>query len=457
MDIQDPGFNMQGMANSETIGMEGALKPPAFEPDQFPDGEGDEDFVAKLQEIVNLAVNISEDSASVSLDNPFYSAPVVDDPIIVPPIYGYWHSLIKKVGGEEGEESNPNWVDQLNLDPRFRGTAGLGTQVIQKLQEKLMHRAWQQIGDVKEANQKIKEAQLSKIVNTCIFKKHLTNANGNRFTALTNATHNFLIDTSNSKTINKVFKDSKVPVVAKSAAFRRVVRPGKKSNRSINRVSTVPLHQEVVKNFNKDEGAITAAKLKVSPESSITFGNVNNAIQGLQDEYEGNDHFMAKDLIFTVLNDLLPDNINNLNPLKNSIDGASGFSNGAKNLAKEGIDGLIKSSYTKNGSSVSVKMQKATFKKIFGENDNLTDIPTSKTYKRVTISRDPDPNETEWEGKVTTLSDIINFGSSFQSLVGVTSQTNFARPEDRQKSAIPQINTVFGHLKAQLNPNLTSG
>ena len=56
---------------------------------------------------------------------------------------------------------NPdNWVHELNLDPLFRVPAGFGTRVVQSKQEELMAAAWEQVGDVLEANQRMRRLQV---------------------------------------------------------------------------------------------------------------------------------------------------------------------------------------------------------------------------------------------------------------------------------------------------------
>jgi hypothetical protein len=58
-------------------------------------------------------------------------------------------------------DNDRNWVHELNLDPRFRTAAGFGTAVVQDNQETLMAAAWDQIGDVIEANRQIRWAQVA--------------------------------------------------------------------------------------------------------------------------------------------------------------------------------------------------------------------------------------------------------------------------------------------------------
>ena len=57
--------------------------------------------------------------------------------------------------------STRRWVDELNLDPRHRVAAGLGTGVVQKNQEAYMEAAWQQVGKVLEGNARIRFGQMA--------------------------------------------------------------------------------------------------------------------------------------------------------------------------------------------------------------------------------------------------------------------------------------------------------
>ena len=87
------------------------------------------------------------------------------DPLITAPLYGRWHALTKRLLTDaDGADLSPNdnWVHELNLDPRWRVGAGFGTAVVQDHQEDYMAAAWDQVGDVLEANKKIRHAQLAK-------------------------------------------------------------------------------------------------------------------------------------------------------------------------------------------------------------------------------------------------------------------------------------------------------
>ncbi len=57
------------------------------------------------------------------------------------------------------------WLNELNLDPRLRAAAAMGTEVVQAEQEALMASAWEQLGEAEAINQRLRQAQLSRAVN----------------------------------------------------------------------------------------------------------------------------------------------------------------------------------------------------------------------------------------------------------------------------------------------------
>ena len=77
-----------------------------------------------------------------------------DTPTIVPPLYGRWHAAREAVAADEAANS---WFDVLNLDPRHRIAAGLGSLVVRKQQDALMASAWKQLGAIEKANQILAE------------------------------------------------------------------------------------------------------------------------------------------------------------------------------------------------------------------------------------------------------------------------------------------------------------
>lgn len=173
-DISDLGYDIKVDDKFSTIQIEGALKTPGFEIDDWPSGGNTAERTAlldKVQRIINLNEDLRDNENKELLEEEeksfFYTKDFVEDPIITPPLYGKWHSLKNKA-----EKSMKDWVDEVNLHPSYRAVAGLGTRTVMKHQEYFMELAWEQIGQINEANQKIIENELMRNTAKFIHKKN---------------------------------------------------------------------------------------------------------------------------------------------------------------------------------------------------------------------------------------------------------------------------------------------
>ncbi len=151
------------------------------------------------------------------------------DPLITPPIYGRWHAMVERVYKDRNGariDNDYNWLTELNLDPRYRVPAHFGTRVVQENQEDFMQAAWEQIGEVLNANRKIRHAQVSIAASSALHAKHFTQANQ------VSASKTLLLTAPVQKRIlfdgGTVFHHVRQTVVANtviSAPMRRIVRP----------------------------------------------------------------------------------------------------------------------------------------------------------------------------------------------------------------------------------------
>ncbi|MEV0385938.1 hypothetical protein [Nonomuraea sp. NPDC050643] len=150
--------------------------------DQPPDKPYPHDFQRALAALINLGDDYLEQPpvaahARLAAAHPAAEALAAQvDPVITPPLYGRWHALTTRLlFDRENQPITPdrNWVHRLNLDPRFRIAAGLGTRVVQERQEEFMLAAWSQVGDVIAANARIRAAQLAREVGYVLQAKHL--------------------------------------------------------------------------------------------------------------------------------------------------------------------------------------------------------------------------------------------------------------------------------------------
>ena len=220
MDVQEPGFGVNGIQTQFTdqinpsqeivhpagvVGLEGALKAPGTRevPPAYLNEEGR--FDKKVAAVINDGIE---------------EADMGGDPVIVPPLYGQWHALAKKLEVEEGDKG---WVNDLSKDPRFRAISGIGTSVVQKNQESMMEKAWKQVGDVLSVNNLIRHTQASMWVTQKMFDKNLKKMIPTRTLQVTFPVHNKV--KGSPTTIRHLIRTSRVPKAVFSGNFRKLMRP----------------------------------------------------------------------------------------------------------------------------------------------------------------------------------------------------------------------------------------
>lgn len=93
---------------------------------------------------------------------------------VVPPMYGQRHALRERLGPIPVDSfAVMGWLAALNADPRQRVGAGMGTRVVQKLQQALMASAWEQFGRVQEANEALRFGQLGREASKRLYARWL--------------------------------------------------------------------------------------------------------------------------------------------------------------------------------------------------------------------------------------------------------------------------------------------
>ena len=293
MDVTAPAPNVVGIDDPALAGvllLGGALKAPfatLSAPDRATFEKYDkwatpypQPFQSQLAAFANLADSY-QDVGPAANNDPALHERIRDDPdpLIVPPIYGRWHALTERLLQERDGSDAPNranWVHDLNLDPRWRVAAGLGTAVIQKKQETYMEAAWDQIGDVLEANRRIRQAQLAKAAGRRLHRTHIQGA-----AAVSPAM--LLLKTapmkarlvSNGVTIHHRLKQSPMGVAMTSSAMRRTMRPRGKLSKRLG-ITAPDQAARLIERANDEE--ITAAPAKKAPEKILTPTELARAV-----------------------------------------------------------------------------------------------------------------------------------------------------------------------------------
>jgi hypothetical protein len=239
MDVQQPGTNLPGIpALGGVLRLGGALRAPlaTLSAEDLAEHTRFEEwgkpyphaFQTALAALVNLATEYGDRSA-VDANSGSGLGPAVEedeDPLIVPPIYGRWHAETQRLVAADGDPARGRWVHELNLDPRHRVAAGLGTQVVQQNQEAYMEAAWQQVGKVLEGNQRIRYGQLAQLTAQVWHGRELAvlgQRAPERFLAVAAPVQGRLL--TEGVTIGHQVRQSALPAALTSKTIRQAVRP----------------------------------------------------------------------------------------------------------------------------------------------------------------------------------------------------------------------------------------
>ena len=227
MDIQDPGYGLQ-LSNTAgpTAGaemLEGALGIAGYNAPLFPIGTNETNYRNYLRDFINLG----QDIQSSTVTNPVYTAldpgnssnSLGDDPIVTPPMYGRWHALQNKLNTSTGIP----WLNELNLDPRYRVAASLGGDYVRKNQDLLMKEAWSQVGKVLDTNRKANIAQLTMNTSAAMHAKHIALQPIEQILPMT-ANVQARIRTGTT-TVKQAAINSSMAIGATSSTFRRLSSP----------------------------------------------------------------------------------------------------------------------------------------------------------------------------------------------------------------------------------------
>ena len=286
MDVQEPGYNVSfnvptsaEVPQDGAVELEGALLPPNSGDERKPyeiELEADNPIYTYRKRLADL-VNLGEDLLEATFPpdsfygtNPFgytdQESSITDDPIIGPELYGRWHALRKRLDTTNGADGaigqDPTWLYEMNLDPRSRAVAGLGVEHIKQNQEKLMDRAWEQMGEVLEANRRLKWGQLAQRVSIASYGKHLEPQSEDLRTAMLGSMYKKV--KIGNVTAYKELADSVLPQAVQSYGFRKIERPSGPVMRRINASNS---------SFSQNELRHSLANKTIAPVQEKFFGS----------------------------------------------------------------------------------------------------------------------------------------------------------------------------------------
>ena len=297
IDVQEPGSNIDGITDARLDGilrLGGALQVPTAclneeeaaeytNYDQWYDS-----YPHPFQEQLSAFINLAEEyknkttadahaDSGLEIEDENEDDP---DPLITPPLYGRWHALTSRLlAKEDGSpaDNNENWVHDLNLDPRWRSAANFGTEVIQDKQEEYMDAAWEQVGDVLEANRRLHWAILASFTSKVWYQKNIQPQPGvavEKYLSLTTPLQKRVV--SDGKTVFHHVRTSRVPQALVSAPMRRIIRP---RGRLIKRLEfdAVVRKDNLITRVNL--GEVTPAPPREVPEELVTHEEIAEVVK----------------------------------------------------------------------------------------------------------------------------------------------------------------------------------
>ncbi len=301
MDVTQPGTNIDGITDEPEDGsavpqlggilrLGGALRIPvqSMKPEDKEEFEKYDQwaepyprtFQKQLASFINLADDYAKSTPGDAHQNPDLPDKIKNDsaaqdepdPLITAPLYGRWHALTNRLLESGDGIPNSNWTHELNLDPRYRVPAGFGTNVVQKNQDKYMEGAWEQVGEVLEANRRIRQAQFAQSVANYWYKAHLKGIHKNNegaFLWLTQPIQTRVLSkgvtlegNEEILTVHHQVKSSKVPSVAFSPGMRKFTMPRGRL------VKALPFDAKKI-SAHTLVGRINTGEVKPAPEKKI--------------------------------------------------------------------------------------------------------------------------------------------------------------------------------------------
>jgi hypothetical protein len=302
IDVQRPGSNLDGIVGPNEDGvlrLGGALKIPEIALTAGQKAEALEfenwaeprphAFQRDLASFINLSDDYNELSATEAHEQPTVPADIGalpdgetdPDPLITPPLYGTWHAMTKRLLTQRDDTPVPhtnNWVHQLNLDPRHRVAAGFGTRVVRERQEDYMNAAWEQIGDVLKANNKMRLAQLGMAVSLSWYERHLLTVSETapaKFLSLSAPMMKRVV--LDGFTINKRVAASRVPLSVTGVAMRRALRPNGRLLRSLPEATATEVRNgSIIRGLNDND--LTVAQPPAIPSGAATVAGLSQGL-----------------------------------------------------------------------------------------------------------------------------------------------------------------------------------
>jgi hypothetical protein len=248
MDESASGFGMPAFPGL-ALSMEGALKAPQTASTPWPTG-----------------VQVQFESALT----PILTPPSAPDPIVTPPMYGTWPA----------QGTQPVWLHELNFDPRMRAAAGIGVAAVRADQDVLIASAWDQFQQLRQANQRLRQFQLARVVAQSTRTKHINALEGaGSFLQLTRPLHaRIRLTLGTTATLDAHLAATRIASGTMSPAFRRLVRRRGPLGRRL--FAPAAPASQIIERLNEVSGTARALSIMgqlIAPAGTVLLDSVSSA------------------------------------------------------------------------------------------------------------------------------------------------------------------------------------
>src|SRR5262249_9797815 len=156
----EPGYYADYHSNTASFQIQDALVKPgaAIEPYNT-----DSVLAARLR--VTLAATIAGEPVTAGADGPDK-----EDPLVAMPAYGW--RFRQETAPQEAKARTGEWFDRINLDLKFRQTAGLGAETVRRNQELFSAICWRQYAEMVDANQRLARLKVASLLAARLSARH---------------------------------------------------------------------------------------------------------------------------------------------------------------------------------------------------------------------------------------------------------------------------------------------
>jgi hypothetical protein len=194
---------------------------------------------------------------------------------LAPPLYGRWYAA----SGTLEPAGTPAWFEELNADPRLRTASALGWSVVQRNQPQLLAGAWAQVQSVRDANARLRQAQLAREAATQLYLRSIVGRSQLSLMLLTRPLHGRVLLTASASqpaavTVQAVVRSSPLRAGVLHPTYVRLARPlgpvGVRQGRALDPATTL------VTRVNT--GELTIAPTPATPGAMVTPARAAAAI-----------------------------------------------------------------------------------------------------------------------------------------------------------------------------------